>query len=198
MRTGYIKAGVERIEHALAVDPMVPNVMRWRGVIYLRNGDYDGAEQFLKRAQAAGLKIAGRELSELAARRGRLDEAKKLWAEGSQPILRSLPPDANTVIPDGLYGTSAQRKAAVAMLSKYLEENETISGLVPLWLAQMGQGGQAMDVDSHRVHGDNSDFMVFMFSPAGAGIRAQPEYRAYLRDKGFPELWAKYGPPDIQ
>ncbi|MEO6154229.1 MAG: hypothetical protein ABIP16_00700, partial [Thermomonas sp.] len=75
VRSGYKRAGVERIQHALAVDPMVPNVMRWRGVLYLRDGDLDGAEQFLKRANAAGLRLAGRELGEIAFRRGDIELA---------------------------------------------------------------------------------------------------------------------------
>ncbi len=197
LRTGYSRAGVERIEHALAVDPMVPNVMRWRGVVYLRNGDFDGAEQFLKRAQAVGLKLAGRELAEIEARRGNREDARRLWVEGSQMLLRSLPPEAATVLPEGLFGDAAARKRAIAFLEARLAKPGNISGLVPLVLAQMGGGMQAMEVEHARVEGDNSDFMVYLFSPAGAYMRAMPEYRAYLRDEGFPELWATYGPPDI-
>ena len=45
-RTGYDRAAVERIEHALAVDPMLPNALRWRGVLYLREGNIGAAEQW--------------------------------------------------------------------------------------------------------------------------------------------------------
>ena len=198
LRSGYRKAGLERIEHALAIDPMVPNVMRWRGIVALRSGDYDTAEQFLKRARAAGLKLAGRELSEIEARRGHREEAKALWREGSAVLLRSLPPEAADVLPEGLFGDTQARNRAIELLEAKLAQPGDISGLVPFVLAQLGRGGRAMEVENSRVQGDNSDFMVYLFSPAGDGIRAQPEYRAFLRDEGYPELWAKYGPPDIQ
>jgi hypothetical protein len=55
-----------------------------------------------------------------------------------------------------------------------------------------------MEIDSRHLLGDNADFLVFLFSPAGVGARSLPEYRAYLRAQGFPELWAKYGPPDTR
>ena len=44
---------------------------------------------------------------------------------------------------------------------------------------------------------DNSDFMVYLFSPAGTSLRALPEFPAYIRAKGFPALWDKYGAPDM-
>ena len=89
VRSGYNRAGVERIEHALAVDPMVPNLMRWRGVLYLRDGDIADAEQFLKRASATGLRLAGRELGEIEFRRGATEEAKRIWADGSRSDAQS-------------------------------------------------------------------------------------------------------------
>jgi TolB-like protein/Tfp pilus assembly protein PilF len=198
-RTGYQKAGIQRVEHALAVDPMVPNVMRWRGVYALRYGDIDTAEQFLKRAQAAGLAIAGRELAELAARRGDRAEAARLWQLGTGNLIRFLPPEANTVVPAGLFnGSAEERERACALLEKYAEDNKTVSGLVPLMLAQMGRGAQALDVARHKVNGDDSDFMVYLFSPSGASLRALPDYPAFIEAEGFPALWAKYGPPDFQ
>ena len=198
LRTGYNRAGLERIEHALALDPAVPNVQRWRGIVHLRNGEDAAAEPYLRRAHATGLKLAARELAEIEARRGNFAAARPLWVEGFQPLLASLPPAAATVIPDGLYGEFAARQRAVALLQQHVAESQQVSGLVPFLLTQMGSGGPAMEIDSRRLQGDNADFLVFLFSPAGGGTRALPEYRAYLRAHGFPELWAKYGPPDTR
>jgi TolB-like protein/Tfp pilus assembly protein PilF len=198
LRTGYHAAGIERLEHALAVDPGLPNAMRWRGVVYLRDGNQDGAEQFLKRAQAAGLKIAGRELSEMAWRRGDQAEARRLWLEGTGALLAQLPPEAPDIVPAGLYGDAAARARAIALLEHYAQGRSGVSGLVPLMLAQMGEGKQALQIAHDKVHGDDSDFMVYLFSNAGAPIRALPEFQAFLEAEGFPTLWAKYGPPDIR
>jgi TolB-like protein/Tfp pilus assembly protein PilF len=197
LRSGYRKQGLARIDHALAIDPMVPNVMRWRGIIALRSGDYDTAEQFLKRAQAAGLKLASRELSELEARRGHLDQARQLWREGTGSLLMRLPPEAADVLPAGIYGgDAAARQRAVDLIEASLAKPGEISGLVPFALAKLGHGARAMEVLQTRVKGDNSDFLVLLFSPEGDSMRALPEYQDFVRKQGFPALWAKYGPPD--
>ena len=202
-RWGYQRAGVERIEHALAVDPMVPNVMRWRGVMYLRHGDLDGAEQFLKRAQAAGLSPAGRELAEIALQRGDTASARRLWLEGSQVHLRQLDGEARPGFSDavatGLFGGStAERERGVAAIEAFLATKPSnVPGAIPLWLAQLGQGARAMEVERTYVKTNNIDFMAYLFSPAGKSLRQLPEFPAYLRAKAFPTLWDKYGAPDM-
>ncbi len=198
-RTGYNHAAVERIEHALAVEPMLPNLMRWRGVLYLRSGDIDGAEQFLKRAQAAGLGFAGRELSEIASRRGQNELARRLWADGSDPMLQYLTVDARAALAAGIFGGSAsERGRAVAVIDAYVATDpEFVPGIMAMWLAQLGQGAKALELDRTLAKVDNSDFMVYLFSPAGKSLRALPQFPRYLRAKGFPALWDKYGAPDM-
>jgi tetratricopeptide (TPR) repeat protein len=202
-RWGYQRSGVERMEHALAVDPMVPNVMRWRGVMYLRYGDVDGAEQYLKRAQATGLSLAGRELAEIAARRGDFELARRLWLEGAQIMVNQLAGDLRPGFSDrvsaGLFGGSAvERERAVAAIEAFLAtQPKNIAGVTPMWLAQLGQGARAMEVERIYVKTDNSDFLVYVFSPAGKSLRQLSEFPEYLKAKGFPMLWDKYGPPDV-
>ena len=199
VRSGYNRAGVERIEHALAVDPMVPNLMRWRGVLYLRNGDTANAEQFLKRASASGLRLAGRELGEIEFRRGAIEEAKRTWADGSDPMLSQLSPDARIALADGLFGgDAADRARAVAAIDAYLASDpEFVPGMMALWLVQLGEGAQAMELERTRVKVDNSDFMAYLFSPAGKSVRGLPAFPVYIRAKGFPALWDRYGAPDM-
>jgi TolB-like protein/Tfp pilus assembly protein PilF len=199
VRSGYNRAGLERIEHALAVDPMVPNVMRWRGVLYLRDGNIDGAEQFLKRAQAAGLRLAGRELGEIAFRRGDVALARRSWQAGSRAILDELPAGSNEVMARALFGGNASdRERGVAIVDAHLASHPTVvPGMLPFWLAQLGHGADAMELERTRVNNDNSDFLALLFSPAGKPLRELPEFPAYLSAKGFPALWDKYGAPDM-
>ena len=198
-RSGYNRAAVERIEHALAIDPMVPNVMRWRGVLYLRDGDIDGAEQFLKRAKATGLRLADRELGEIAFRRGDAASARRIWSDSSDPALGQLSAVAREQLAIAMFGgDAADRHRAVAALDAYVASKpEFLPGIVPMWLAQIGQGARALGLDRTRAEVDNSDFMAYLFSPAGKSLRALPEFPAYLRAKGLPALWDKYGAPDM-
>lgn len=199
VRSGYNRAGVARIDHALAVDPLVPNVMRWRGVLYLRDGDIDDATPLLERAWSAGLRLAGRELGEIAFRRGERERAKRIWVDGSDPMLGQLRPVSRQALADGLIGgDAAARKHAVAAIEAYLRSDpEFVPGMMSLWLAQLGAGAQAMELERTRVKVDNTDFMAYLFSPAGKSLRALPEFPAYIQAKGFPALWDKYGPPDM-
>ena len=199
VRSGYNQAGVERIEHALAVDPMVPNVMRWRGVLYLRDGNLDGAEQFLKRAQAAGLQLGGRELGEIEFRRGETELARRSWIGGSQPLLKQLPAGSGEVLANALFGgTDSDRAHGTSVIDNFIASDPPfIPGMMPLLLAQLGSGAQALELERTRVKVDNVDFMVMLFSPAGKSLRQLPEFPGYLRAKGFPALWDKYGAPDM-
>jgi len=199
VRTGYTQAGVARIEHALAVDPLVPNVMRWRGVIHLRAGETDRAEPYFKRAHAAGLAIAARELSEIAMLRGDANAARRLWFEGSGALLARTPPGFDQAVPAALFGGSAaERQRGIAAIDAYLATKPlNMASVIPLWIAQLGQGAQALEVERTLVKTDNSDFMAYLFSPSGKWLRALPEFPAYLRAKGFPALWDTYGAPDV-
>jgi Tfp pilus assembly protein PilF len=198
LRSGYRRDGLARIEHALAVDPMRPNVVRWRGVVALREGDIVTAELFLKRAAATGLPNAGRELGELAGRRGQPAEAAVLWRRGAMPLMRLIP-DAPEVFMRGLYsGDAGARARAIEMLDKHVAGEDDISGLVPLMYAQLGEGARALELKRAKVRGDDSDFMHYVFSPEGAALRALPGFPAFVEAEGLTKLWAKYGPPDYQ
>jgi hypothetical protein len=121
------------------------------------------------------------------------------WRLGTG-VLIPLPAagDADAIVA-GLYGgNAAERARAIAALEDYARNRESVSGLVPLMLAQMGRGAQALDIAHRKVTGDDSDFMVYLFSPAGAPMRALPEYQAFIEAEGFSALWAKYGPPDFE
>jgi len=198
LRSGYRKAGLERVEHALAIDPMLPNALRWRGVVYLRDGDIDGAEQFLKRAQGAGLKIAGRELAEIAGQRGQVEDARRLLKAGTETFFPRLPPGSPDIIANGMYGGTAEERArAIALLESYAAERKAVSGLLPLMLLQMGDGAKALEIAREKVPGDDSDLLVYLFSPVGAKARTLPEFQAFVKQRRLEEAWAKYGPPDL-
>ncbi len=197
--SGYIRAGTERLEHALAVDPMVPNLMRWRGILYLRQGDAGRAEPVLERARASGLLLAGRELGEIAYKRGDAAMARRSWLEGSRALFTHLPPDSSDAMAAALFGGNASdRQHALTVIDAYLTQPDVfVPGMLSLWLVQLGLGNRALDLERTRVEFDNSDFMVYLFSPTGKSLRALPEFPAYIRAKGFPALWDKYGAPDM-
>ncbi|MCI4567421.1 tetratricopeptide repeat protein [Lysobacter sp. CFH 32150] len=196
--TGYHERGVALLDHALAVDPMMPNVVRWRGNMYRYAGDIERAEQYLKQARSAGLPLANRELAEIAFDRGDAATAIRIWPEGSRNLLRALPSGSTEVLAEGMFGDASARQRALAVLDTFLSKpHKQVPGQIPLTLIKLGQPSRALELLRTTQGTDNSDFFALMWSPAGKPLRALPEFPALLKTMGFIELWEKYGPPDL-
>jgi TolB-like protein/Tfp pilus assembly protein PilF len=196
--TGYRERGVALLDHALAVDPMMPNVVRWRGKMYRFSGDLGHAEQFLQRARSTGLAIADRDLAEVAFDRGDAATAVRLWPDGARNLLRKLPPGDPEILAAGMFGDTTAKMRALAVLDAYLAKpHEQVSGTIPVVLVKLGQHARALELVRSTRLGDTSDFFALLWSDAGKPMRALPEFPAFLRKMGLYALWDQYGPPDL-
>ncbi len=194
---GYRERGIALFDHALAIDPMMPNVLRWRGIMYLHAGDLDHAEQYLKRARSAGLSIADRELAMIAFERGDAAMAIRQWPEGGRNLLLDLPPGDSEILAAGMFGDEAAKARALAALDGYLSKPHAhVSGQIPVVLILLGQPRRALELLRTTRISDSSDIYAMIWSPKGKPMRALPEFPALLGERGFIELWDKYGPPD--
>ena len=197
IEAGYRERGIALFDHALAVDRMMPNVLRWRGVMYRYAGDLDHAEQFLKRARSTGLSIADRELAYVAFDRGDAATAIRQWPDGSRNLLLDLPSGAPEILAAGMFGDVAAKTRAIAVLDAYLAKPHTqVSGQIPVVMVLLGQPRRALELLRTTRIGDSSDIFALIWSPAGKPMRALPEFPALLKEKGLIELWDKYGVPD--
>jgi TolB-like protein/Tfp pilus assembly protein PilF len=197
IESGYRERGISLLDHALVVDSMMPNVVRWRGIMYRYAGDLDRAEQFIKRARSTGLSIADRELGLIAFDRGDVATAIRQWADGARNLLRALPPGDPEILSAGMFGDAAAKTRALATLDAYLAKpHAQMSGQVPMVLIVLGQPRRALELMRTTRIGDTSDIYALMWSPVGKPMRALPEFPAFLREMGFIELWDKYGAPD--
>ena len=197
VETDYRKRGIAMFDHALAVDPMMPNVVRWRGKMYRYAGDLDNAELFMKRARSNGLTIADRDLAEIAFDRGDAATAIRQWPDGARNLLLKLPPGDPEILSAGMFGDAAAKTRALSVLDAYLAKPHTqVSGQIPVVMVLLGQPRRALELLHTTSLGDTSDIFALVWSPAGKQIRALPEFPALLKEMGFIELWDKYGPPD--
>jgi TolB-like protein/Tfp pilus assembly protein PilF len=197
VKTGYRKRGTALIERALAKDPMLPNALRWRGILYLHAGDIDRAGELLKRARDLGLSFADRDLADVASARGDNAAAIRLSANGSDAMFPGMSPDSREAIAEGLYGDAVARVRAVAVIEAYLATpHEHIPGMLPVDLAKLDAPARALAVEHRALTGDNSDFLALLWSRQGRALRALAEFPAFLSDFGFVALWDKYGAPD--
>jgi len=195
--SGYTQAGTARFDHALSVDPMMPNVVRWRGAMYMHQGDNERAEQYLHRARSIGLVIAERELAEIASQRGDAAMAIAKWADGTRTMQAAMPPGSTEIIAAGIFGDAAARARAVALVDAYLAQPRHSAGMMPLSLVALGEHTRALALVTEVPASDNSDFFARLWSPSGKATRAVPEFPAFLRTMGLVELWDRHGAPDI-
>ena len=196
IRMGYLERGVAHIEHALEKEPMLPNALRWRGIMYFHAGEYAKAETFLNRARNLGLKFADRNLADIASARGNKIEAINLSANAT--ILPFMPPNSARVLSEGIYGDATQRTQALTLLDNYMATSKDhLPGMVPVYLFMLGEPDKALNTVHKRLLRDKIDFLALLWSPQGKAMRELPEFPQFLHDSGLVALWDKYGAPDM-
>lgn len=197
--TGYVREGAARMEHGLKIDPHLPNLVRWRGILYMNAGDVARARQYLERAHSDGLNVAARELADLAFARGDTEAALRLWPDGARVLLDKLPAGSVDLLGAGLYGNDpSARQRALQTLETHLAANPgQAEGTMPLMFAKLDQPARALAIWRDPGISDPSDVSVRLWSPAGKPMRVLPDFQAFLRERGFPALWDKYGAPDL-
>jgi TolB-like protein/Flp pilus assembly protein TadD len=196
IRMGYLERGVAHIDRALDKEPMLPNALRWRGIMYFHAGEYAKAETFLNRARNLGLKFSDRNLADIASARGNKIEAINLSANGT--ILPFMPPNSARVLSEGIYGDATQRTQALTLLDNYMATSKAhLPGMVPVYLFMLGEPDKALNTVHKRLLRDKIDFLALLWSPQGKAMRELPEFPQFLHDSGLVELWDKYGAPDI-
>lgn len=199
LTSGYRRAGTLQIERALALDPMLPNALRWRGMLYLQDGDIALAEPLLQRAHDLGLATTAGALSEIAMAQGDSEASVRLWLDGSFGFDFGMTRDELVIVHRGIFGNASAKQAGVNTL---LEALRVMGGnrafpLMPLYLFRLDQPALGLTVLRERQLGDSIDSMNWIWTRQGAPIRALPEFDDFLSDFHLPELWDKYGPPDL-
>ena len=102
INTGYTRRGIERVDRALAIDPLLPNALHWRAQQFLFAGDIDMAERLWKRAERGRPVLRRRGF--LASRQGPRRLCNGTFADREkdvgQPRRRRLPERARAVSAD--------------------------------------------------------------------------------------------------
>ncbi|MBP8098657.1 MAG: hypothetical protein KAY03_05000, partial [Arenimonas sp.] len=198
-RSGYVIRGTALIDHALQIDPMLPNGLRWRGNLLLMAGDPGAAEPYLRSARAAGLVIADRELARIEATKGNRKLAVQLWRAGSSIApFKAMGEPTTQAFAEGLFGDAAARAHAIALTDAFLATKpKQAPGLLGLVLLQMGEPARALDVLKSTVANDATDIEIAIWTESGRAIRALPGFQDYIRERGYVALWDVSGAPDL-
>ena len=210
INTGYTRRGMERLDRALALDPLLPNALHWRATQYLFAGDPDTAERMWKRAGEVGLSYADWGLAQVADARGDYAMARSLLL----PSMLANPDTACLKSPEmslpiylaGAFGgdATARAKALVVVdecLAAVSNSEAGKSGKVPLWavrgLLRFDQPERALQIIALGPTSDDAGLFNYFWGPLGRDMRRLPAFAAFARKVGFADLWDKYGAPDL-
>jgi TolB-like protein len=195
--TGYTARGCAHLDRALALDPLLPNALFWRGVQYFYARDVERAETLMRHAADVGLTHAGLGLHLALAARGRIAEAKEQLAAGLGVLGAGLPADMSNIIASGVYGDEAARTRALTVIDDYLAtQPQWLSGNLPYALILLGEPRRMLLLSMQ--HGSNNDAACFhsLWGPQARAMRALPEFAEFARQVGMVAVWDRYGPPD--
>ena len=199
--TGYTRLGIERLERTLAIDPMLPNALNWRGYQYSFAGDQDTAQRLFERAEALGLRLARGGLQEVARARG--DYATSSALAQQRPLddhacLEDPATSMPLVLKGSLGGDADERTVALRVVDECLAANPDP---VPIWaviaLMHLDEPDRALAALRDRAATDDAGVFFRLWSPLGRAVRRAPQFAAFAREVGFAEVWDEYGPPDL-
>ncbi len=198
IKAGYTGRGEKLLDRTLEIEPMLPNALRWRGLLHWHAGDAVRAEQMVRRARDLGLQNADSTLARIVGERGERAEAARLWADGTKATLRGMSESERREIARGIFGGEAERDRAIDVVDAYLAGKPAqVSQMIVLSLFDLDRPARALELLQTQQITDTSDPLTMLWSPRGKSIRELPEFDALVREFGFVEAWDKYGAPDL-
>ena len=194
---GYTAKGCARFDHVLAIEPLLPNALLWRGIQYVYAGNIDRAQVLLQRASDVGLAHVGIGLNVLSSARGQTAEAEKQLLAGMRILGAGFPGISLPSLAAGVYGDAAARAKALASIDEFLATKPKIlPGVVSYTLLLMHEDRRVLALLSQYGSSNGAWYYHLMWSPLGRSLRAMPEFAAFARNVGWTKLWDKYGAPD--
>lgn len=196
INTGYIREGNAAIDHALAVDPLMPNALLWRARNYVFEGDLENGERMLRLAAEGGHVFVGIGQTNLDKARGDKVAAINSLTKGlAGYFTSSFPPDAAALFSKAIYGDIEAKKQSMALINAYLARNpEYVAGVVPYVLMRTNEVAQGLKVAQGNTSND-SMILSEMFR-RNSEIKGAPEFPEFARRIGLAALWDVKGAPD--
>ncbi len=196
--TGYLKRCDEVLDHVLALDPLMPNALAWRGVSYVRTGELDKAAGVLKRAKEAGLVHIGISQSVLDEARGNLPAAEADLMQGYAPFTNEFPAGSLQSMVHGVFGDAKARATAVEAINRYLAgKPKPISAIAIYVLLRVGEPQLGLAAAEEGPTSNEAILLNPIWDNSHAQLRAMPEFSVFANRIGLARLWDEVGPPDL-
>jgi TolB-like protein len=194
---GYTAKGCERLDRVLAIEPLLPNALLWRGIQYVYAGNLERGQVLLQRAADVGLAHVGIGLQALSNARGQPAEATKQLLAGMRVLGAAFPGESLPLLAEGVYGDAAAKAKAMATIDEFLATKpKVLPGVVTYTLALMHEDRRLLALLSQYGTSNGAWYYHVMWSPLGRSLRALPEFADFSRHIGWTAFWDRYGAPD--
>jgi TolB-like protein len=195
--SGYGRARVERLEHVLALDPLLPNALNHYGNVLALRGDLDGARQTLERAKSLGGANTDIFLAFVSLSQGRISEARAELERAVDTFGPTLPPGTGAIVATGVLDDGEPRARALHEVRKLVSQPVGADSGVLAWaLILLGAPDEALAMIAQQPMNANA-WHDALWSPRGQAARTSPAFPEFARKIGFAALWDQYGPPDL-
>ena len=196
--TGYEAKGNQQFDKTLAIDPLMPNALIWRGMTSIYLGDVAGAVPFIERAAETGITHVGLAQADLSAAQGDSKRAARELASGFSPFSSDLPPGSAQVLADAIYGDAQARLAVDKIAKDYLARKPAqVSAPLLDGLLRGGQMSRALELLSRGPSANDAMIVQRFWSVELREMRKTPEFANFLTASGLTKLWDARGNPDL-
>lgn len=195
VRAGYRAEGARQLDRLLAIDPMLPNGLVWRGWVYLYDDDVQNARRVVVRALDLGLENARLTMALIEHEAGEDARAIVEMERGLVAFGAGLPPESPKIVAAGIYGDEAARQRAVAHLKSIVDTNAgTVAGPLPFALILLREPALALDVIVDRPTSSQL-WENILWHPDSRDARKLPRFAELARKAGYAAAWDTRGPP---
>jgi len=197
INVGYVDWGCANLEHALAIDPLYPAAMLWRGIGHVIHGDLERAESLFRKASDLGLAHAGLGMHEVMAARGQFQEAATQLARGLVMLAEGLSGEQLAILAQGAYGDAPARARAQELIDHIVASKPRwLPGAIPYVLLVMGETTRALELGLRLRSITDTLYFPRFWMPSFRPHRGSPEFRVFVRHAELTTLWDRFGPPD--
>jgi TolB-like protein len=191
---GYTKNAIEVMKQAEVVDPVFANVQNWLYGAYIVAGEYDLAQQHIKKLTELNPDDGTYAVSELARVKGDLPRAESLFRKTATALGESALLGAS-------FYAALNNPAKTDNTVKFLMENPELEGWTGIfgYLARLGAVDPAIEYwhslrDRDRL-ARSANYLQYIWGFPTEKM-SDPHFLQFLEDTGLADYWRKHGNPD--
>jgi TolB-like protein len=195
---GYRHDGDKYLDRALALDPLLPIALLWRGSSHAADGDFEAAQRQLQLAEESNLAFIGLGKAQLARMRGDASGSAEQFERGFKVLGGEFDDADRAVIARACGGDARANADTLALVDRYLATRPKAPASLAVYaLFCVGEFERGLDLYAKAPTSNDAMVNGALFRAMWPEVFALGEFPDAARRIGWAELWDAYGPPDL-